>query len=74
MKFRMQHRAEDRRLQVFFELEYFDCLDMRLSELDRLMLRECEQSEAVSDKFLALELIVRRYEEAQARKHQEALG
>ena len=49
--------------KVVFEINHRDKLAANFQEWDWPLLKECEQSNSIADKFLGLELIARRIEE-----------
>jgi hypothetical protein len=46
---------------------------MRLDNFDTLLLKECEGSDSIADKLLALETLARRIEEERERQAKEAV-
>lgn len=53
--------------RVVLECTEHEITDLALNYYDMRLLRECEASEKVSDKLLALQLIAKRMEQHQAR-------
>lgn len=58
--------TRDRIITVVLKEE--DFVNNLFDKLDRLLLEECEKSNSVADKILALETIVRRYEQSKLNK------
>ena len=58
-------------LTISLEIEGFELECAELKDFDRALFRECEKSNSIADKFLALETLVRRIEEQQKRVEAE---
>lgn len=54
-------------LTISLEIERFEMACATLHDFDRALFRECEKSNSIADKFLALETLIRRIEEQQKR-------
>lgn len=63
MKFYME-KSLDRILSVRLAIEENEIARAQFNRFDELLISECEKSEKVSDKLLALETIVRKIEQA----------
>ncbi|HUU88395.1 MAG TPA: hypothetical protein VMX17_11680 [Candidatus Glassbacteria bacterium] len=46
-------------------IDDIDMMDVNFTDFDRSILKDCEKSNSIADKILALELIARRIEESQ---------
>lgn len=68
MRFTVSRDIEKDLYRATLEIEAGDMLNVELSQTDRALLRECEQSGSISDKLLALETITRRIEETYAKE------
>lgn len=55
-------------LTISLEIEGSEFESVELTGLDRALFRECEKSNTIADKFLALETLIRRLEEQQKRE------
>lgn len=60
----MQRNDYDDKITVRLEIACGEYVRASLDHFDRLLIRDCEGSEKVSDHLLALETIVRRIEES----------
>lgn len=63
MKYREEIDVCTNDRKIFLELDLFDISMARLDKWDRHLLAECEKSNSIADKLLALECVVRRIEE-----------
>ena len=63
MKFEMQENIERSARSYLLRISDAEFSSMLLSKFDRLLIDECDGSEKISDKLLALETIVRRIED-----------
>jgi hypothetical protein len=64
----MDPLTRDRIITVVLREEDF-VVNNLFDEFDRLLLEECEKSNSVADKILALETVVRRYEQSKLLKN-----
>lgn len=65
MKIEIQRADYDDKILVRIEIEGFEYTRAKFSPFDRMLIADCETSEKVSDKLLALETIARKIEESQ---------
>ena len=60
-------------VRYILEIDRSDYADFFPTEFDDLLIQECNASEKISDKLLALETIVRRIEEHHNKKKEQKL-
>ena len=68
MRWHLTQQPWDRVSRLFVEWDAYDLFTLELDAFDRALIEECGRSKKLSDILLALEVIVRRTEEAQERK------
>lgn len=68
MKFEMTRVLHEDKIIFSGEVSGYDLMTLNLDAFDRRLLEECEASNDVADKILALEMLFRRHAEAKARR------
>ncbi len=63
MKYTERYLGHDKP-KIIIEFDSLDFLGIKLDDFDRALLDECNKSDKISDKLLALETLARRIEEA----------
>jgi len=71
MKFEHHKHPATNDYHVSLVIEGFELRSVRFTDFDRALFRECEDSESIADKLLALETVARRIEEQQKRVEEE---
>lgn len=65
MKFEQHRHPATNDLYVSLVFEGFELRSVKLTDFDRALLRECEESSSIADRLLAFETMARRIEEQQ---------
>ncbi len=71
MKFEQHRHPATNDLHISLVVESFELVCPQFTDFDRALFRECEKSNSVADKLLALETIARRIEEQNQRVETE---
>lgn len=66
MKFEMSIECHGKDVKYLLTLEGDETFPLNLDHFDRLLIKECDQSNSIADKLLALETITRRIEQSRA--------